>query len=148
MQSLMYSRSLHSVPLKEVILQSQLKPSHCCKQTPWFAHESSWHVVLGPNENIHTEKRKLGPLSLIGTPFATGSHKVVANISICQGQTEEKNRQQEQSEPFNFFFLRTRHMALLHNGEVHEEMKYDLKKQNKQEQISSQNEVCHQCWLI
>lgn len=52
---LMYLRSLHNGPLKEVMLQSQLNPSHCCKHTPWFAQESSWHVVLGPNEN--TQKR-------------------------------------------------------------------------------------------
>lgn len=51
----MYLRSLHNGPLKEVMLQSQLNPSHCCKHTPWFAQESSWHVVLGPNEN--TQKR-------------------------------------------------------------------------------------------
>lgn len=49
---LVYLRSLHNGPLKEVMLQSQLNPSHCCKHTPWFAHESSWHVVLGPDENI------------------------------------------------------------------------------------------------
>lgn len=33
-----------------VMLQSQLKPSHCCRHTPWLAHESSWQVVLGPED--------------------------------------------------------------------------------------------------
>lgn len=42
------SPSLHSGPAYDVMLQSQVKPSHCCKQTPWFEQESSWHVVLGP----------------------------------------------------------------------------------------------------
>lgn len=51
----MYLRSLHNGPLKEVMLQSQLNPSHCWRHTPWFAQESSWHVVLGPGEN--TQKR-------------------------------------------------------------------------------------------
>lgn len=32
------------------MLQSQLKPSHCCRHTPWLAHESSWQVVLGPGD--------------------------------------------------------------------------------------------------
>lgn len=44
------SPSLHSGPAYEVMLQSQLKPSHCCKQTPWLEQESSWQVVLGPGE--------------------------------------------------------------------------------------------------
>lgn len=29
-------------------MQSQVKPSHCCKQTPWLAQDSSVQVVLGP----------------------------------------------------------------------------------------------------
>ena len=52
-------RSLQSGPLKEVMLQSQLKPSHCCKHTPWLEHESSWQVVLGPEKQ---SKRNLGSL--------------------------------------------------------------------------------------
>lgn len=45
------------------MLQSQVKPSHCCKHTPWLEHESSWHVVLGPAnklKNVKIEKKKLG----------------------------------------------------------------------------------------
>lgn len=30
------------------MVQSQVKPSHCCKQTPWLAQDSSVQVVLGP----------------------------------------------------------------------------------------------------
>ena len=45
----LYSRSLHWFPEYEVMEQSQVKPSHCCMQTPWLAHESSWQVVLGPS---------------------------------------------------------------------------------------------------
>lgn len=29
-------------------MQSQVKPSHCCRQTPWLAQDSSVQVVLGP----------------------------------------------------------------------------------------------------
>lgn len=54
-----YLRSLQSGPLKEVMLQSQLKPSHCCKHTPWLEHESSWQVVLGPEKQ---SKRNVGSL--------------------------------------------------------------------------------------
>ena len=42
------SPSLHSGPAYEVMLQSQVKPPHCCRHTPWLEQESSWHVVLGP----------------------------------------------------------------------------------------------------
>ena len=38
--------------------QSQVKPSHCCIQTPWLAHESSWQVVLGPSNSEEQERRK------------------------------------------------------------------------------------------
>lgn len=48
--------SLHSGPPNVVMLQSQLKPSHCCRHTPWLAHESSWQVVLGPE---HGDKEQL-----------------------------------------------------------------------------------------
>lgn len=41
---------MHSGPPNVVMLQSQLKPSHCCRHTPWLAHESSWQVVLGPEQ--------------------------------------------------------------------------------------------------
>lgn len=30
------------------MVQSQVKPSHCCRQTPWLAQDSSVQVVLGP----------------------------------------------------------------------------------------------------
>lgn len=56
-ERLLYSRSLHWFPEYEVMEQSQVKPSHCCMQTPWLAHESSWQVVLGPR-NAHTEGRR------------------------------------------------------------------------------------------
>ena len=38
--------------------QSQVKPSHCCIQTPWLAHESSWQVVLGPSSSEEQKRRK------------------------------------------------------------------------------------------
>lgn len=52
--------SLHRGPPKVVMLQSQLKPSHCCRQTPWLAHESSWQVVLGPEDGERPQPRELG----------------------------------------------------------------------------------------
>ena len=71
---------MQSGPLKEVILQSQLKPSHCCKHTPWLEHESSWQVVLGP-----TKKNPKKPWILIKNPKVyyawARSHIVVANTS-------------------------------------------------------------------
>lgn len=54
----LYLRSLHWFPEYEVIEQSQVKPSHCCIQTPWLAHESSWQVVLGPSNSEESERRK------------------------------------------------------------------------------------------
>lgn len=33
------------------MVQSQVKPSHCCRQTPWLAQDSSVQVVLGPRES-------------------------------------------------------------------------------------------------
>lgn len=53
----LYSRSLHWFPEYEVMEQSQVKPSHCCMQTPWLAHESSWQVVLGPSNAYKKKKR-------------------------------------------------------------------------------------------
>ena len=74
-----YSRSLQSGPLKEVMLQSQLKPSHCCKHTPWLEHESSWQVVLGPEKQ---PKRNLGSLKKSKMCYTWArSHTVVANTS-------------------------------------------------------------------
>jgi hypothetical protein len=61
----LYLRSLHWFPEYDVMEQSQVKPSHCCMQTPWLAHESSWQVVLGPNnaqeEGEWRRKRKKCP---------------------------------------------------------------------------------------
>lgn len=54
--------SLQSGPPKVVMLQSQLKPSHCWRHTPWLAHESSWHVVLGPE---YGDKLQLGEQTYI-----------------------------------------------------------------------------------
>lgn len=56
--------SLHSGPPNVVMLQSQLKPSHCWRQTPWLAHESSWHVVLGP---ACGDKQQVGEQTFITT---------------------------------------------------------------------------------
>ena len=39
-------------------MQSQVKPSHCCRQTPWLAQDSSVQVVLGPGRG----RRKEHPL--------------------------------------------------------------------------------------
>ena len=36
-------------------MQSQVKPSHCCKQTPWLAQDSSVQVVLGPGRGRRRE---------------------------------------------------------------------------------------------
>ena len=36
-------------------MQSQVKPSHCCKQTPWLAQDSSVQVVLGPGRGRKRE---------------------------------------------------------------------------------------------
>lgn len=38
--------------------QSQVNPSHCCMQTPWFAQESSWQVVLGPSNSQEERERR------------------------------------------------------------------------------------------
>lgn len=54
----LHSRSLHWFPEYEVMEQSQVKPSHCCMQTPWLAHESSWQVVLGPSNVSDKGKRR------------------------------------------------------------------------------------------
>lgn len=52
------SRSLQSGPPNDVMLQSQLKPSHCCRHTPWLEQESSWQVVLGPEETDDRVERE------------------------------------------------------------------------------------------
>lgn len=36
-------------------MQSQVKPSHCCRQTPWLAQDSSVQVVLGPERGRRKE---------------------------------------------------------------------------------------------
>lgn len=38
------------------MVQSQVKPSHCCRHTPWLAQDSSVQVVLGPGKSKE-EKR-------------------------------------------------------------------------------------------
>lgn len=42
-------------------MQSQVKPSHCCKQTPWLAQDSSVQVVLGPEEAGGTPQAQPSP---------------------------------------------------------------------------------------
>lgn len=57
-RELIDSRSLQSGPPNDVMLQSQLNPSHCCRHTPWLEQESSWQVVLGPEETDDRVERE------------------------------------------------------------------------------------------
>lgn len=45
-------------------MQSQVKPSHCCKQTPWLAQDSSVQVVLGPGRGRKREHPPAQPSPL------------------------------------------------------------------------------------
>lgn len=57
--------SLHRGPPYVVMLQSQVKPSHCWRQTPWFAQESSWQVVLGPTGTPSASERDQAELHVL-----------------------------------------------------------------------------------
>lgn len=45
-------------------MQSQVKPSHCCRQTPWLAQDSSVQVVLGPGRSRRKEHPQLSQAPL------------------------------------------------------------------------------------
>lgn len=81
--------SLHSGPPNVVMLQSQLKPSHCWRHTPWLAHESSWHVVLGParGDNQWNEVSTLTPLR--GSWVCSSTHIKHTDNRLLQ--TEDKH---------------------------------------------------------
>lgn len=55
-------------------MQSQVKPSHCCKQTPWLAQDSSVQVVLGPGRG---RRREHPPLSRAPSHPRQGRRKLL-----------------------------------------------------------------------
>lgn len=72
--------SLHRGPPKVVMLQSQVKPSHCCRHTPWLAHESSWQVVLGPEDGEKPQPREPGFIRRGAACLRRGEMKCHANV--------------------------------------------------------------------
>lgn len=80
-----YLRSLHWLPEYEVMEQSQVKPSHCWLQMPWFAQESSWQVVLGPGERMkRREWNKAERITLDRPTKASINHYHLLSGSSCR----------------------------------------------------------------